>query len=70
MYRKYNSLMMGLKFKDSNDKTLLATEFIDIPHAKNDSAMAITEIQLKEGERLMGFKSGDRGWRQARHFDL
>jgi hypothetical protein len=63
-------MLMGVKFMDSNNETLLATEFVDLPYALEDPALATQLIQLAYGERLLAIRSSDRGWKQARHHNL
>ena len=58
-------VLIGIRFFDINNTKLLET-------GNWDAQSCYTEhrIDLQEGERIIGFKSGRRGLQYARHFDF
>ena len=68
MYWKSNSLLLGLKFFDKCGKVLLSVGKIDIPNArKHPENYGLISFKLKEGELLLGIKSSQEGFKDARH---
>jgi hypothetical protein len=70
MHRKFDGLLMGLKFVGRKGETLAATELIDKLEFRRNRYVAFRRFVLKENERLVGVKSGQRGESDARHHDL
>lgn len=73
MYRKYDSCLFGLKFSDADNRTLLMTSnhFDDHEIRHSDChRYAFYEFTLDTNERLVGVKSGQRGYDDAKHFDV
>ena len=63
--------MIGMKFWDVKWKILLATERIDDPNWRYHIYLyPVTEFTLKEGENLIGVRSGGRCWNRAGHYDF
>jgi len=62
MLRKDDSVLCGIKFIDSDNKTLFACGYINRIERRNDTVnYVIREVVLVQGERLLGVKSGGRG---------
>lgn len=70
MHRKFDGLLMGLKFVGRKGETLVATELIDKLEFRRNRYVKYRRFTLKENERLVGVKSGQRGESDARHHDL
>lgn len=58
MYRLFDSCVMGLKMKDRAGNNLVCTETIDSPEWRQNRYVDVVDIWLKEGERIIGVKSG------------
>lgn len=70
MYYKDDSALCGVKFIDNNNETLLACGEINNSSWRKYDWISIKVVILKEGERLLGVKSGGRDCYYAEHYDL
>lgn len=70
MQSQTDSCLHGIKFIDKKGKVLLMAGDIENPLARNSTLMRVKEHVLREDERLVGFRSGSRKYKDARHYDL
>ncbi len=70
MQSQIDSCLHGIKFLDKKGKVLLAGGDIENPLARNSTLMRVKEHMLRDDEKLVGFKSGQRKYKDARHYDL
>ena len=70
MYNKECSNLLGLKFWDKQDKVLLATRLVENQENRKMPYVAFKEFILREEERIIGVKSGQRGGKYAYHYDF
>jgi len=54
MFCKRESQLIGIKFLDHNESPLLENGHINDPMYLNHEYVEIKELELKEGERLIG----------------
>jgi len=55
---------------DKRGKVLLTAGDIDDFNARNSSLVRVKEFVIREDEKLIGIKSGQRKFKDARHYDL
>lgn len=73
LYRKTDSLVWGVRFADEHDQTLcISNHRLDDVLFRMDPThqFLIHREKLEVNERLVGVVSGQRGYDDARHFDL
>jgi hypothetical protein len=70
MYRRFDGLLIGIKFISPDGSTLLLTELIDNGEYRKNRYVGLQTVTLEKGERIVGIKSGQRGMQDARHHDL
>jgi hypothetical protein len=61
----YEGVLAGIRFLDVNNSKLLETGL-----TSSGGDYREHRIDLQEGERIIGFKSGRRGDQYARHYDF
>ena len=70
MQSQIDSCLHGIKFLDKKGKVLLVGGDVENPLARNSTLMRVKEHLMRDDERLVGFKSGQRKYKDARHYDL
>lgn len=58
-------ILAGLEFFDAQNNSLLKAGYI-----AEDLKYPYLDVELEDGERIVGFKSGSRGSTKAAHFDF
>jgi len=71
MISKSDSLLVGIKFMDTNNKTFLACGYIDNANCRDNlNVFQIVLVVLSPVESVLGIKSAQRGTKFANHFDF
>lgn len=68
MFDKTDSCMYGLRLEDKRGKLLLKVGKIDEWTSK--PGIAVSTIELMDGERIVGTRSSQCGFMHAPHFDM